>query len=104
MESLEGEVIELAPATVYIIKTRVCNIEHRSERLHVSGFGGDATFRTVPIGWFVHFEGSWEAIYLGQEKPDLQSGDAITIKISKDPDAKPNTTPIKQVRQAPPPR
>lgn len=99
MESTE--IIPPPETIVYTIKTRVCNVEHRSERLHVGGFGQDATFRTAPIGWFVHFEGSWEAIYLGTEKPDLKSGDPIQIQIRKDPDANPNTASIKQVRQAP---
>ena len=94
--------MEQTEEMIYIIKTRVCNVEHRSQRLHVGGFGQDAVFRTEAIGWFVHFEGSWEAIFLGKEKPSLVSGDHIEIKIQKANHAKLDKTSIKQVREAPP--
>lgn len=71
------------PEVTYTIPTKVNSIEQHWKRLHVSGFGPDAIFKNTSLGWFVHFEGSWEALYLGQEKPDLQTGDEVIITIRK---------------------
>ena len=36
----------------------------------------------APLGWFVHFEGSYESIYVGEERPrGLEVGDEVDILI-----------------------
>jgi len=67
----------------YIINTTVINLEHRFKRFHVAGYGPDSIFKTEPIGWFVHLEGSSESLYLGADRPALDSGDVVEIRIRK---------------------
>ena len=52
--------------TTYVIFTKVSNMYEYAE-----------------TGWFVHFEGSRESIFLGKEKPDLEEGDLIRIGIER---------------------
>jgi len=52
---------------IYTIKTKVTGIKD------LTGVG---------LGWFVHFEGSHESLYFGEEKPEAQVGDTATIRIS----------------------
>lgn len=68
----------------YVIYTEVLDVEHRFKRVHVTGAGADAIFKNISIGWFVLLKGSWEALYLGAEQPDLVAGDRVRILISKD--------------------
>jgi hypothetical protein len=39
-------------------------------------------------GWFVHFEGSHESIFLGQERPKFNPGDTVRITFERISDAK----------------
>jgi hypothetical protein len=50
---------------VYTIHTKVYKVHNNSR------------------GWWVHFYGSHESLYLGNDKPDLDVGDEITIRIFK---------------------
>jgi len=68
---------------VYIINTTVADVEHRFQRLHVAGHGPDSIFKTQSVGWFVLFEGSHESLYMGQDFPNLTTGDAVEIRIRK---------------------
>lgn len=38
-------------------------------------------------GWFVHFEGSWESLYLGDQEPDFKQNDVVHITIERIPNA-----------------
>jgi len=33
------------------------------------------------IGWYVKLEGSWESMYVGDEKPNLTEGEKVTVSI-----------------------
>jgi|HubBroStandDraft_6_1064221.scaffolds.fasta_scaffold02348_20 hypothetical protein len=57
--------------------------EYFTER-HQSGQGKDAIFTKVSLGWFVQLEGSCEALYLGRERPEIVSGDRVTVKLIKE--------------------
>lgn len=35
------------------------------------------------LGWFVHFEGSWESLYFGDVKPNFDKGDAVKITFER---------------------
>lgn len=78
--------------TTYVINTTVVNLEHRFKRFHVAGFGPDSVFKTEPVGWFVHLEGSHESLYLGTDRPELDSGDPVEIRIRKT-NAQPSSAP-----------
>lgn len=63
--------------TRYTIPTRVVRIIQKKE------------------GWFVHFEGSWEMLNLGLDRPDLEEGDEVIITIQRRlPNAKAEPTPV----------
>lgn len=68
-----------------IPRVLVLNVEERKRSLHVSGTGADAIFRLESVGWFAQFEGSYESLFLGTEKPDLDKGDRVNITITKAP-------------------
>ena len=74
------------------MKTRIkfySTVEDVAERFrseYVSGKYPDAIFRSVSMGWFLHLEGSYEALGLGPDKPDFQVGDKVEIIIQKTDD------------------
>lgn len=45
--------------------------------------------------WFVRFKGSWEALCLGRDEPDLCIGDTVRIAIERVKDADLSKTPVK---------
>ena len=63
-------------------EAKVTSVQERFESHHVSGVGDDAAFSKVSIGWFIGFEGSWELIHVGTDKPETKIGDVATIEIS----------------------
>lgn len=81
MESAEAQVR-------YAIFTTVVKTEERFRDIHVSGVGGDVVKRRESIGWYVHLQGSYEALHLGFEKPAFAHGDKIKITFERIDDAK----------------
>lgn len=76
--------MESAQAKIrYIVETKVSSLKERFVDLYVSGFGSETVFRKESLGWFVFFVGSYEALSLGADKPDLEPGDKIIITIQK---------------------
>lgn len=79
MESVE------APLRMrYVINTKVVNIEEEFVPTYLSGFGDTALFENRSKGWFVYLEGSYEAIHVGAEKPELTKGDRVRITIERE--------------------
>lgn len=76
MESAEAKV-------VYSIDTKVAGIQEEFGNEWLSGVGQDAIFHKYSKGWFVHFEGSHEKLFLGKDKPTLEVGDLIEIFITR---------------------
>lgn len=67
----------------WLLKTKVKSCSERTVN-HLKGFGKEAVLdRVESLGWYVHFEGSWEAVFLGFDKPDLDAGDEVEIVIRK---------------------
>ncbi len=62
----------------------VDQVEERFRSRYISGVGNTATFNKVSLGWFIHLRGSYEALYIGNERPELLQGDKVTISIIKD--------------------
>lgn len=65
------------------INARVVEVFERKRKIWISGTGQDAVFNEVSDGWFVRYEGSFEALHVGEEKPDLAVGDTVTISFRK---------------------
>ncbi len=62
----------------------VDEVEERFRSQYISGFGETTLFNKISRGWFIHLRGSYEALYVGNERPKLLQGDKVTITISKD--------------------
>ncbi len=72
----------------YIIHARVAKLEEKTEAVRAVVTGKDpGTGKNIyeierkNIGWFVLFEGSNEWKFLGNEKPNLQVGQKVKIRI-----------------------
>ena len=61
---------------------KITRIEEKFDKQHVKGVGPDALFVTVSQGWFVSFEGSYEAIFIGMDKPTAMVGDPALLEIT----------------------
>lgn len=74
--------MEPAEAKVrFVIKANVVRIEKRSRKFWVSGYGDDAIFHEQDLGWWLLLTGSHEAIYLGEEQPNLKEDQEMKITI-----------------------
>jgi hypothetical protein len=65
------------------IPTRVKKLE---EKIRISQSRKDKNGETITVtenlGWFVHFEGSWEALFVGYNRPEgLETGSEVDIII-----------------------
>ena len=68
--------------TRYRIPTKVAKLELKSVVLRSwKSADGKVQAVTQKRGWWVAFEGSWESIYLGEQRPDLEVGQDIMITI-----------------------
>ena len=63
------------------IPTIVMLVEEETKKEWKSGFGKDAVFHDVSLGWFVLFQGLGSALYMGKEKPPIEKGDEVVIRI-----------------------
>jgi predicted RNA-binding protein (virulence factor B family) len=74
-------------STVYRIKAKVEHLEQKKITLatykDVKSEDPKATIQqTKSAGWFVHFEGSYESLFMGDERPvDLEPGTEVDILI-----------------------
>lgn len=68
--------------TRYKIPTKVARVEQKSivQRAWKTA-DGNVVAVTQKRGWWVSFEGSWESLYLGEERPDLHVGQDVLITI-----------------------
>lgn len=69
----------------YVINSKVLSVEESFTPAYVigSGIGKDAKFVNQSQGWFIFLEGSYEALYLGKEKPGIEPGDVVKITLEK---------------------
>lgn len=78
------------PVDVYIIRTTIVNM---AEEWVTVGSRRDNDNQVIMLkesrGYYVHFDGSWEKLYLGHEQPTLRAGDEVEIRIRKVKDALP---------------
>lgn len=57
----------------------IVSLEEKTDQMYVSGVGKDAVFKPIPGGWFMQLEGSYEALFIGMEKPKVCVGDIVTV-------------------------
>jgi len=67
-----------------VVHSTVVSIFKRIDRQWVSGVGPNATFKEIELGFYLHLQGSHEAIYVGFERPEFDVGDKIKITIERD--------------------
>ena len=69
-------IIRSAPQTVM-------SVVERRRSVYVGGYGPDTTFREVSEGWSISLTGSPSHLHVGDERPDLQTGDQVTLEIRR---------------------
>ena len=67
----------------YAIHTKVKRVWEEKEKKWLRGFGDDALYEATSKGWFIAFEGSYEALFFGHDEPSFKPGDAIKITFEK---------------------
>lgn len=73
--------------TTYVIPAKIAKIEQKSEAVAAVPNGKNEQGKIIynierqDLGWFILMEGSHEYLFLGKEKPDLQVGQEVTIRI-----------------------
>lgn len=75
--------MESATRSVIVTHSTVVRVERRSRDIYDRGVGKDATFLKQDMGFWMLLSDSHEAIYVGQEHPGLEPGDAIRITFAK---------------------
>lgn len=65
------------------ITTRVFDLRERTKPVYQGGTGSEALFKDVSLGWFAVFQGSHEALYVGETKPDWDVGDNVKITFER---------------------
>jgi hypothetical protein len=65
----------------YKIRTKVRSVEQITRVVRAWKVGDNVLQDTEDLGWFVCFEGSWERLHLGRERPALHEGQTVEITI-----------------------
>ena len=73
----------VTPKVRYTFYTNVQRIEHRTRKRYVSGVGDKARFVDEDLGYWLHLEGSYEALFLGLEEPTIHTHDLIKVTFEK---------------------
>lgn len=76
----------------YVVYTKVLKVEHRYRKTYLSGFGDTAEFVDIDKGWYVHFDGSYEALSFGMIEPQFKRGDNVRITFEKVDSCPPSQT------------
>lgn len=63
---------------VYVIPSVIEKIEEKQQIVSTTKDGETSIEK---LGWFVLLQGSSEMLFLGMEKPDLEKGQNVNIKI-----------------------
>jgi hypothetical protein len=66
----------------YRFPVTVTDIFDREAKRHISGAGNSAVFETYSAGWYVQLD-HLTSIYIGAEKPDLQVGEKLIMKLER---------------------
>lgn len=80
------EPIEAAHAgsrIAHLFRSRVTSVEKLSRVVRGYMKDGQAVIEREDLGWFVLLEGSHERIYVGEEVPQLRTGDEVVVIIRR---------------------
>lgn len=80
---MESPQAKMKPIYIYVLTTQVSRVFEHREKKHISGSGDNAMFETVSKGWYMAMEDSYEALYLGEEKPNWNPGDKVKITLER---------------------
>ena len=69
--------------TRYTVRAKVKRVFEQKDKKYQRGVGEGATFIERSAGWYVVFDGSWEALYFGTEAPDFAANDEVEISFMK---------------------
>lgn len=69
--------------TRYVTKTTITRVFEHTKKIHVGGFGNDAVFEDRSAGWYITMRGSYEALHVGAERPELAPGDPVKITVER---------------------
>lgn len=67
--------------TRYVFHSRVQSVGERERVVRGYKEADQTVTITEPLGWFVHLEGSQEALFVGYEKPPFQKGQTVKVTI-----------------------
>lgn len=67
----------------YVFSAKVRGVEEKFVERYIGGIGDDALFATISQGWYINLIGSWEMLYVGNDKPNLKINDDVTVTIEK---------------------
>lgn len=71
------------PQFRYVVHSRLKKIFHHA-RVVRTWIEGEHTYQELePVGYFIVIEGSYEALFVGTEEPELKPGDQIRISIER---------------------
>lgn len=69
--------------TKVVFFSKVIATFEKLQPIWLGGVGDNAKFEDKPLGWFVHLQGSFEALHVGMEEPTLKPGDKVKITLEK---------------------
>lgn len=73
-----------------VVYTEIISMEEHFSQEYISGSGAEAVFKKTSLGWYANFEGSYELLFMGKDKPtDWFPGDRIKITFTKEPHENP---------------
>jgi hypothetical protein len=64
-------------------RATVIDVREKFHKNYVRGVGKEAEFVDVSLGWFLRLTSSFESIFVGHEKPDIEPDDAVYVSIRK---------------------
>lgn len=70
--------------------TTVAKVERKqARRYHAGAWAGarseaQASYDTIDLGYYLHLNGSHEALYVGDEEPEFKVGDRVSVTINRE--------------------
>lgn len=64
-------------------KAKVLKVEEKFRQKCKSGVGKEAVMEDVSLGWFMHLQGSFESLHVGETKPAIEPGEYVLVTIRK---------------------
>jgi hypothetical protein len=72
----------------YVVYVKVMSVTLRERLVSARMVNEEVQEIRESLGWFVHFDGSREALFFGHERPDFYQGNTVRITFERIFDAK----------------